>query len=65
MVLANLLILPLAYGIPMSGATALTPLVAVFNLIHGFLSMFGGRLVYVALKHRAPSLVSRTKPTDS
>ena len=60
MVLANLLILPLAYGIPMSGAIALTPLVATFNVIHGFLSMFGARLIYEALKHRAPSLVSRT-----
>jgi riboflavin transporter FmnP len=41
MVLANLLVLPVAYGITVSGVITLTPFMAVFNVIHGFLSMFG------------------------
>jgi len=59
MVLANLLILPVAYGIPINAAIALTPLVAIFNVIQGLLSMFGGHLVFEALRHRAPSIVSK------
>jgi hypothetical protein len=61
MVLVNLLILPVAYGIPLEGVIALTPLIAVFNAIHGFLSLFGGHVIYEALRHRAPLLVSKNE----
>ena len=59
MLLANLIILPLYYGMPFIGAVLLSPYVGAFNLVHGFLSMFGGYLIYEAIIRRAPSLVSR------
>lgn len=59
MLLANLVILPLYYGMPFKGALLISPYVGAFNLIQGFLSMFGGYLIYEAIIRRAPSLVSR------
>lgn len=51
-------VLNLYYG-SLSVALALSPLVAVFNLIHGIISIFGGDLLYVVLKWRVPSLISK------
>jgi len=48
----------LYYNMPLRVAFAISPMVAIFNLIHGFLSMFGGNLLYEAIKRRVPSLVS-------
>jgi len=61
MVLANFVILPWYYGIPFYAVLQMSPLVASFNVIQGFLSIFGGYLVYEALIRRVPSLVSEEK----
>jgi len=49
----------LYYGMPLNVTLAISPLVGIFNLIHGSLSMFGGVLLYEALRRRVPSLVSK------
>jgi len=49
----------LYYGMPLNVALAISPMAAFFNLIHGFLSMFGGNLIYEALKRRVPSILSK------
>jgi len=59
MFLSTIPVFTLYYGMPLSAALAISPMVAIFNLIHGFLSMFGGNLIYEALKRREPSLVSK------
>ena len=59
MFISTIPVFTLYYGMPLKAALAISPLVAVFNLIHGFLSMFGGHLLYEALKRRVPSLVSK------
>ncbi len=56
MALANLIVLPLYYPMTFE-AVLLTILTAVFNLIHGLLSMSGGYLIYKAIKLRIPSLI--------
>jgi len=55
MAIANLLVYPLQ----------LSPYIAVFNLIHGLLSIFGGYLVYEALKLRIPSLIQKKDVSGS
>ncbi len=42
----------LYYGMPLNVVLAISPMVAIFNLLHGFLSIFGGNLLYEALKRR-------------
>jgi len=59
MFLSTIPVFTLYYGTPLSVALAVSPIVAIFNLIHGLLSMFGGNLIYEALKRREPSLVSK------
>ncbi len=61
MLFANLIILPLYYEIPFIVTVLISPYVGAFNLIQGFLSMFGGYLIYEAIIRRAPSLVPREK----
>jgi riboflavin transporter FmnP len=57
MALANLIVLPLYYQMTFEAVLLTTPLTAVFNLIHGLLSMSGGYLIYEAIKLRIPSLI--------
>ena len=57
MVLANILILLVAYGIPINGVIALTPLIAIFNAIQGFLGMLGGYFIFKALVDRVSTFV--------
>ena len=64
MAIANLVILPLYASMTFEAVLLTTPLTAVFNLIHGLLSIFGGYLIYEALKLRIPSLVKK-KETSS
>ncbi len=56
MFLANLLIQPLYYGMSFMEALLLSPYIGAFNLVQGFLSMFGGYLIYEAIRRRFPSL---------
>lgn len=56
MTLANFVVQPLYYGYPFVLVVALSPLVGVFNVLHGCLSMLGGYILYEALIRRIPSL---------
>ncbi len=56
MALANLAVLPIQ-GMPFNAVIAISPLVAVFNLFHALISIFGGYLLYEALRRRVPSLI--------
>jgi len=58
MFISTIPVFTLYYGMPLIVALSMSPLIAIFNLIHGFLSIFGGNLLYEALKRRVPSLVS-------
>ncbi len=65
MFLLTIPVLNLYYG-SLGVALALSPLVAIFNLIHGVISISGGDLIYVTLKWRVPSLIfKRTKRGSS
>jgi riboflavin transporter FmnP len=59
MIIANLVILPTVYGLPMSITIGYTAGIAGFNIIQGLISIFGGELLYEALKNRVPSLISK------
>lgn len=56
MSVANIIIFPLIYGMPVESVTSLLPLIAVFNAAMGVLSMFVGVLLYKTLLRRVPSL---------
>jgi len=49
------------YGLPVTVALSMSPLVATFNLIQGFLSIFCGDFLYETLKRRAPTILSKWK----
>jgi len=53
------------YSIPLTVALSMSPLVATFNLIQGFLSIFGGTFLYEILKRRAPSIVLNKNETEN
>ena len=61
MLITNLIVLPNFYGIPFNEALLLSPLIGVFNLIQGFISMFAGYLIYEAIAKRAPFLIPKSK----
>ena len=61
MFILTLPVFTLYYGIQLSAALAISPLVASFNLIHGLLSIFGGKLLYEALKRRIPAWILNVK----
>jgi len=56
MFFANLVIQPLYYGYSFIEALLFSPYIMIFNLVQGFLSMFGGYLIYEAIRRRFPSL---------
>jgi len=60
MTAANLVILPLYTNVSFDFVLKISPLVAAFNVFQGFLTMFGGYIVYEALLRRMPSLASKT-----
>jgi len=64
MFLLTIPVLNLYYG-SLGVALALSPLVAIFNLIHGVISISGGDLIYVALKWRVPSLIFKGAKRES
>ncbi|MEM2888877.1 MAG: hypothetical protein QXI71_02500 [Candidatus Bathyarchaeia archaeon] len=57
MAVTNLIVLPYYASISFEAVLLTTPLTALFNLFHGLLSIFGGYLIFEALKLRIPSLV--------
>jgi riboflavin transporter FmnP len=60
MFLANLSILPLYYfWMTFENALLFSPYVATFNIFHGFLSIYGGYLIYEAIKRRMPHIVNK------
>ena len=59
MFFANLIIQPYFYQMPFDSVLLLSPSIGVFNLIQGFLNIFGGYLIYEALKRRFPALIPR------
>ena len=59
MALANLIVLPFYYGMTYEAVLLTTPLTAVFNLAQGLVSMFGGYIIYEALRLRIPSLIRK------
>jgi riboflavin transporter FmnP len=59
MAIANLVILPLYTSMTFEAALLASPLTAVFNLIQGSITIFGGYLIYEALKLRVPSLIKK------
>jgi len=65
MAIANLVFYPLFTSMTYENVLLLSPYIAVFNLIHGLLSIFGGYLVYEALKLRIPSLVQKKDSSGS
>jgi riboflavin transporter FmnP len=55
MFFANLSILPLYYfWMTFEKALIVSPSVAAFNIVQGFLSIFGGYLIYEAIERRMP-----------
>jgi riboflavin transporter FmnP len=65
MAIANLVILPLYASMTFEAVLLATPLTAVFNLIQGLLGIFGGYLIYEALKLRIPSLIKKKDISSS
>ena len=61
MFVVNLIVQPLYYGIPFFEVLLISPYIGAFNLVQGFLSMFGGYLIYEAITRRFPSLISIVK----
>jgi len=57
--LANLVVLPSYQGIPFEMTVQLSPLLGVFNILQGSLSILGGYIIYEALIRRIPSLATR------
>jgi len=55
--LANLVVFPMFYRTPFTAALLLLPLIAVFNVAQGSISIFIGYFINEALKKRIPSLV--------
>ena len=49
------------YGMPLNVTLAISPLVAVFNLIQGSITIFGGILIYESFKKRVPSMIPERK----
>jgi riboflavin transporter FmnP len=55
MMIANLIVLPNAYGIPWSGVIGMIPMLGVFNAIQGAISIFLGNFLNEAYKLRIPN----------
>ncbi len=55
MTAANMAVLPVFYKTPWEVALLSIPLIAVFNAMQGFVSLFGGFVIFEALQRRMPS----------
>ena len=58
MTLVNLYVLPNVYRIPMDVAIGLLPLIGVFNLIQGVITVGFGRFLFEAVQSRLPRWTS-------
>jgi len=58
MFLVNLVVLTIAYGYTFDVSLGLSPLIAIFNVFQGLLSLIVGFLILELLKRRVPSLVT-------
>ncbi len=69
MSLANLVVLPAAWGWEFTAAVLFLPLLGVFNAMQGLLSISGGYLIYEAIARRVPTLAKPYEklqtPTES
>ena len=65
MALANLAILPLAYGIPVSVVLGLLPLIALFNILQGLITTLLGLSVALAVIRRAPHVLPEGAPLQA
>jgi riboflavin transporter FmnP len=54
MSLVNLYVLPYIYGVPMSSTISLLPLIGVFNLLQGLITIGLGYFLYEAIQVRLP-----------
>jgi len=61
MFISTIPVFTLYYGMSLNAALTISPMVAIFNILHGFLSMFGGIFIYEALKRRVPPMISKQK----
>jgi len=68
MTLTSLAVFPVFYQTPLDAAVLLLPLIGVFNVAMGFMTVSVGYLLYEALLRRVPSLVgaglSRTRSKE-
>lgn len=55
MTIANLIVLPNAYGIPWAGVIGMVPMLGVFNALQGVISIFLGNFLNEAYKRRIPN----------
>jgi riboflavin transporter FmnP len=55
MSLANIIVLPIYYGIPESVAYGMLPLIAIFNVAQGVVTILLGVFLYEAVKKRFPT----------
>ena len=62
MSLANLAILPPAYGIPVPVLLGLLPLIALFNILQGLITALLGLSVALAVARRAPHILPEGAP---
>ncbi len=58
MIAANIAVLPVFYKTPLEVTILSIPLIAIFNSMQGFVSIFGGFAIYESLKRRMPSLLA-------
>lgn len=63
MFFANLLVLPAYYQTPLGVAVAISPLIALFNVGQGSISVLGGFFIYEAIRKRIPFLVQKSPRT--
>lgn len=63
MALANLLILPAYYKIPLPTTITLLPLITAFNAAQGAISLLLGHLLYTIITHRTPLAPKKHRKT--
>ena len=54
MSIVNLYVLPNIYGVPYQATLGLLPLIGVFNVLQGLITVAFGHYLYIAIKNRLP-----------
>jgi len=65
MCIANIIVVPLYYQVPFGVVLSWTPLIALFNIIQGCITVYLGLLVVEAVLRRASHLLPRDAPALS